>query len=62
MYEARISRAQGHEAIEVIIRFFPQYFRYDVQHGNDAGIIQVLGSYFVQYFSPSGLNPLVVVQ
>lgn len=32
--------------------------RYDVAHGNDAGIIQVLGSYFVQYFSPSGLNPL----
>lgn len=27
-------------------------------HENDAGIIQVLGSYFVQYFSPSGLNPL----
>lgn len=32
--------------------------RYDVQHGSDAGVIQVLGSYFVQYFSPSGLNPL----
>lgn len=32
--------------------------RYDVAHGNDAGIIQVLGSHFVQYFSPSGLNPL----
>jgi len=32
--------------------------RYDVAHGNDAGIIQVLGSYFVQYFSPSGLNPI----
>ncbi|XP_078365409.1 LOW QUALITY PROTEIN: inter-alpha-trypsin inhibitor heavy chain H4-like [Oculina patagonica] len=32
--------------------------RYDVAHGNDAGIIQILGSHFVQYFSPSGLNPL----
>ncbi|KAL9975524.1 hypothetical protein ACROYT_G012693 [Oculina patagonica] len=32
--------------------------RYDVAHGSDAGIIQILGSHFVQYFSPSGLNPL----
>lgn len=29
-----------------------------MHHGSDAGVIQVLGSYFVQYFSPSGLNPL----
>lgn len=29
-----------------------------MHHGNDAGIVQVLGSYFVQYFSPSGLEPL----
>ena len=29
-----------------------------MHHKNDAGVIQVLGSYFVQYFSPSGLNPL----
>ena len=36
----------------------PNCDRYDVHHGNNAGIIQVLGSYFVQYFSPSGLNPL----
>ena len=27
-------------------------------HGNDVGIMQVLGPYFVQYFSPTGLNPL----
>lgn len=32
--------------------------RYDLNHGRDAGILQVLDSYFVQYFSPSGLNPL----
>ena len=29
-----------------------------MHHGSNAGVIQVLGSYFVQYFSPSGLNPL----
>lgn len=29
-----------------------------MHHGNDAGIIQVLGSYFVQYFSPVGLDPV----
>ena len=29
-----------------------------MHHKNDGGVIQVVGSYFVQYFSPSGLNPL----
>lgn len=29
-----------------------------MHHGRDAGLIQVLGSYFVQYFSPSGLSSL----
>lgn len=33
-------------------------FRYDVHRGSDAGIIQVLGSYFVHHFSPRGLSPL----
>ena len=32
--------------------------RYDVHHGRDESVIQVLGSYFVQFFSPSGLNSL----
>lgn len=32
--------------------------QYDVHHENNAGVIQVLDSFFVQYFSPSGLNPL----
>ncbi len=29
-----------------------------MHRGNDAGTIQILGSHFVQYFSPSGLSPL----
>jgi len=36
--------------------------RYDVHHGSGAvsgaGVIQVLGSYFVHYFAPTGLKPL----
>lgn len=32
--------------------------RYDVSHGSDAGVLQVLDSYFVHFFSPGGLNPL----
>lgn len=32
--------------------------RYNVHHKNNAGVIQVFDSFFVQYFSPSGLNPL----
>lgn len=43
--------------IIVTIVFFP-HGRYNVHHKNDAGVIQVLDSFFVQYFSPSGLNPL----
>ncbi|XP_038068542.1 uncharacterized protein LOC119737937 [Patiria miniata] len=31
---------------------------YDVIHANDAGDIQVLNDYFVQFFSPSGLSVL----
>ncbi|XP_022107830.1 uncharacterized protein LOC110988530 [Acanthaster planci] len=31
---------------------------YDVIHNNDAGDIQVLNDYFVQFFSPSGLSVL----
>ena len=27
-----------------------------MHHGKDESVIQVLGSYFVQFFSPSGLN------
>lgn len=41
---------------------FLSYFRYDVHHGSGAvsgaGVIQVLGSYFVHYFVPTGLKPL----
>ena len=29
-----------------------------MHHGSDAGVIQVLGNYFVHFFSPSGLSPL----
>ena len=29
-----------------------------MHHGKDESVIQVLGSYFVQFFSPSGLNSI----
>ncbi|XP_063952458.1 uncharacterized protein LOC129255898 [Lytechinus pictus] len=54
-YSPRAREQMGVSPMGIMADYTVQY---DVTHGNDAGDIQVLNDYFVQYFSPSGLSVL----